>query len=933
MAAVANSTWSESLQAQTAGVNPGTSTVAIPRIDPGELLLIELNCAACHSADARIKARSRTSPRLGETGMRITPQYLRAFLTNPQGEKPGTPMPDLLHGLSAPEKSETVDALVHFLVSQNPTNSPAPAGADVFKIQQGRLLYHQVGCVACHAPQETVTALQSKASPNPGNAPAGSTDPRELKNSSVPLGNLAKKTTVAELAKFLMDPLKARPAGRMPSLNLTENEATAIAMYLLRDQIARPDDPARPPQKIQGLSYQYYEARFDGVPAFDNLPVIDSGFVDNFTLAPRKRQGQIGFRFTGFVKVPADGNYTFYTESDDGSRLYIGDKLVVNNDGDHAPAERKGSIQLTAGDHPIMVGWFNSGGGSVLEVSYEGSGIPKQPIPNSALSRLGQPMIPLNEEKFVVDAAKASHGRQLFNSLGCASCHLRDGETMASPLNAKPLANVSPKKSDGCLGDQIKRDVPQFHLNAAQRAVLQNTLAHPQKLSEPLEPKQQALHTLAALNCFACHARDGIGGPAPERADYFTVVGNVDMGDEGRFPPNLTKAGNKLRPEWIQDVLVKKGAVRPYMATRMPQFGETNVGHLAAIFEQADASAPPIAPSEYSATQAKFGRKLVGTGGLSCVACHTFANFKSLGIPAIDLTQMANRLKKDWFNRYLLDPQSLRPGTRMPNFWPEGKSVNNDILGGDTQKQIDAIWSYLSKGREADVPEGMIRGKVEIVADKEPVIYRNFIAGAGSRAIGVGYPEKANLAFDANELRLALIWQGAFIDGARHRTGRGEGFEPPLGNNIVKMPPGPAFAMLTDTNAPWPQAIGKKAGYRMRGYRLDEKRRPTFLYSIETIYVEDSFVAVPGELDAGFSRTLTFQCDRPRTDLWFRAAVGSTIEATSDGWYFIDDKIKLKFTLDGNANPLIRKSGGQSELLVPVVFAGKDARIVEDINW
>ncbi len=924
---------SESLQAQADGINLALPAATIPGIDNGELLLTELNCAACHSADARIQAHTRTSPHLGETGMRITPQYLRAFLTNPQVEKPGTPMPDLLHSLSVPEKSETVDALVHFLVSQHPTNPPAPAGADVFKIQQGRLLYHQVGCVACHAPQETAAGLQSKAASNQGNAPTGLADLSESKNSPVPLGNLAKKTTVAELATFLMDPLKSRPAGRMPSLNLTENEAAAIAMYLLRDQIARPDDSARPPQKIQGLSYQYYEARFDGVPAFDNLPVIESGFVDNFTLAPRKRQDQIGFRFTGLVKVPADGNYTFYTESDDGSRLYIGDQLVVNNDGDHAPTERKGTLQLTAGDHPIMVGWFNSGGGSVLKVSYECPGIPKEPIPNSALSRLGQPMIPLDEEQFVMDATKASRGGQLFTSLGCASCHQLGKEATTSPLNARPFASLSPKASGGCLGNQVRKGVPKFQFSDSQRAALQNTLARPQKLSEPLEPKQQAFHTLAALNCFACHARDGVGGPAPGRADYFTVIGNADMGDEGRFPPSLTKVGDKLRPDWIREVLVNKGAVRPYMATRMPQFGEANVGHLAAAFGQADASPPSKALPDYSPMEAKFGRKLVGTGGLSCISCHTFADYKSLGIPAIDLTQMAKRLKPDWLRRYLLDPQSLRPGTRMPNFWPEGNSVNKEILGGDTDKQINAIWSYLSQGREADVPEGLIRGKMEIVADKAPVIYRNFIAGAGSRAIGVGYPEKVNLAFDANELRLALIWQGAFIDGARHRTGRGEGFEPPLGNNVVKMPAGPAFTMLTDANAPWPQSVGKKAGYQMRGYRLDEKGRPTFLYSFETIRVEDSFVAVPGELDAGLRRTLKLQCDRPRKDVWFRVAVGATIDEMANGSYLIDDKLKLKLTLSGNANPMTRQSAGRMELLAPVVFDGKEAKIVEEIIW
>src|SRR5205823_7314893 len=127
----------------------------------------------------------------------------------------------------------------------------------------------------------------------------------------------------------------------------------------------------------------------------------------------------------------------------------------------------------------------------------------------------------------------------------------------------------------------------------------------------------------------------------------------------------------------------------------------------------------------------------------------------------------------------------------------------------------------------------------ELVASNEALIYRNFIQGAGSRGIGVAYPEKANLAFDANELRLALIWQGPFIDAARHRIGRGDGFEGPLGYNVIKMPAGAPFAVLTDTASKWPPAAGKKAGYQMRGYRLDDKRRPAFLYSFDSMRIED----------------------------------------------------------------------------------------------
>jgi hypothetical protein len=306
-----------------------------------------------------------------------------------------------------------------------------------------------------------------------------------------------------------------------------------------------------------------------------------------------------------------------------------------------------------------------------------------------------------------------------------------------------------------------------------------------------------------------------------------------------------------------------------------------------------------------------------------------FAGHPSLGVPALDLATAGQRLKWDWFRRYLLDPQSLRPGTRMPAFWPNGVAANREILGGDSEKQISAIWDYLARKNFTDLPNGLIQGKQEIVADKEAVIYRNFIEGAGSRAIGVGYPEKADLAFDANDMRLALIWQGAFIDAARHRTGRGEGFEKPLGTNVMHGPPGAPMAVLESESTAWPKESGKQAGWQFHGYSLDEKRRPTFRYSWKGIDVEDFPEAVPSNLDAGLKRTVTLHATQPVSKLYFRAAIGDKIKE-KDGAFVIDDRLTLKFT---GVKPVVRNSDGKAELLVPLTFAGDGAKFVEEMTW
>src|SRR5262249_1721242 len=151
------------------------------------------------------------------------------------------------------------------------------------------------------------------------------------------------------------------------------------------------------------------------------------------------------------------------------------------------------------------------------------------------------------------------------------------------------------------------------------------------------------------FNCYACHTRNAKGGPTDARLAYFRVVGEIDMGDEGRLPPHITAVGAKLRPDWMHEVLVNHARVRPYMATRMPQFGAENVGSLAGLLERADARPQERPAPESTQRAAKYGRHLAGTGGLSCISCHVVGTYKSLGIPAIDLAMMSKRLKYDWF--------------------------------------------------------------------------------------------------------------------------------------------------------------------------------------------------------------------------------------------------------------------------------------------
>lgn len=883
----------------------GPATAVPVDVDAGERLFIELNCASCHAGSRAIQPRlaGPKGPLLGKDGLRLTPQFIRAYLADPHTEKPNGLMPDIMHGVPDKARDPAIEALTHFLLrsQMESATEEKTVSAQAGRINEGKELYHRVGCVACHAPLEGAVA------------PA-------LASESVPFGNLAKKMTVPEMAKFLREPLKYRPGGRMPSLKLTESESLSIAMYLLRAQAPDPNAPSVATNKVAGLQYEYFEGGGNNWD-FDARPAVSSGIADGFNLKGRKREQDFAMRFNGLIKAPKTGTYAFWTRSDDGTRLFIDGKKVVENWGDHAPEERKGAIELTEGDHEISLQYFNNVAGHELAVFWQPPEGARAEIPAEVLSHVGRPMLPLEGEEFKIVEALAERGEQLFNSMNCSGCH-DNADTPAYAINAKLFKDMA--ATGGCLEEEVAIGLPDYQLNATQRQALQKFLEQREALEQPLTEAQEITRTLASLNCYACHTRDAKGGPADARLEFFKVNGEADLGDEGRIPPHLTKVGAKLRKDWIKTVTQEGGAVRPYMATRMPQFGEAHVGRLADLFAKVDDTAESKRELNGTERDEKFGRRLVGVGGLACVQCHTFAGRKSLGIPAMDLTMMTTRLQPDWFYRYLINPPSLRPGTRMPTFWPEGEAANKEILDGKTDAQITAIWAYLGRGREADLPPGLVTGKQEIVADKEAVIYRNFIQGAGTRGIGVGYPEKANLAFDANASRIAMLWQGAFIDAARHSNGRGEGFEGPLGDRILRMPEGPTIAKLAADDEKWPTESKAKFG----GYKLDEKQRPTFLYRVSEISVEDFPAAMETDLDPYFQRTIKLRGEGE--GLWFRAAVAEKIEPQESGLFKIDDRTTIKIS---GAEARVREADGKKELVAPIQWKEGAAEIVEEIRW
>lgn len=147
------------------------------------------------------------------------------------------------------------------------------------------------------------------------------------------------------------------------------------------------------PTENSGLNVSFYKTdNLKKLPSFSKLSPsskwksLEVGIADSLVnTSLEKGNSSFALAFDGFIQIDTPGEYRFFTQSDDGSALYIDGKKVVDNDGDHGVEEKAGDIQLEPGKHAIKVEYFNGGGGYWIDAFYKGPDIPKQLIPANKL--------------------------------------------------------------------------------------------------------------------------------------------------------------------------------------------------------------------------------------------------------------------------------------------------------------------------------------------------------------------------------------------------------------------------------------------------------------------------------------------------------------------------------------------------------------------
>jgi mono/diheme cytochrome c family protein len=526
------------------------------------------------------------------------------------------------------------------------------------------------------------------------------------------------------------------------------------------------------------------------------------------------------------------------------------------------------------------------------------------------------PQVPLNEKELVdlvgyllgdpvpgnsptiVRNDPITTGQSLFGTLGCASCHdvKVQGKLISGRIPAKPLAALAGKLG-GCLSKRPeKRKIPWYDLDDFQRRALTSALMNLGSTS-PIKPIDYNHRRMISLNCYACHQRDDLGGPDDQRLKYFVSSGS-DLGDEGRVPPILTGVGRKLQHSAMEQVIQGKLPARPYMVTRMPNFGEAHATFLAAGFAKADfdPNEEPTARDgeEFQVGRNMWGRALLGIKGLSCITCHKLNGKKSLGIQSMDLAHAAKRLRPAWFRDYVIDPAKFRPGTRMPSFWPKGKPMLKGN-GNSTARQIDSIWVYLNELDQSRLPEGLeTKGDFLVKPTDKPIVFRTFMEGVGMHAIAVGYPAATHAAFDSQNPRWALAWTGKFLDAEGTWHDRFTPLAKPEGENVIAIQPN--------------QPVHEQNNIaKFEGYQLDLRTgHPVFHYRVGGDKFTDTLLPV-GISGKGLTRTLTKTSGDQSETKWIEVANGKSIVKAGADW-MANNKLRIKTpaparvltTADGN---------------------------------
>jgi mono/diheme cytochrome c family protein len=290
------------------------------------------------------------------------------------------------------------------------------------------------------------------------------------------------------------------------------------------------------------------------------------------------------------------------------------------------------------------------------------------------------------------------NGRKQYAALGCGNCHQVADRN--APTATRPPANLfAGDPPRGCLTAAPRSGVPAYALTDEDRRALAAFLTSGRDSPQRPAPAEDTAQFVSQLRCTACHDRDAARSPR-----RLIVAADGRRGIAPDNLPSLTWTGEKLHQDWTARLLSGRleERMRPWQPARMPAFPAYAQILTAGLVAQHGLAAGSEADFEPEPQLAEFGRQLTLPATLDCRQCHGVGSEQPRGDDrtqialGINLAHTRERLRHDYYRRFVLDPPRYDINTRMPRFAAtDGTTRVKSILGGDAPAQFEAVWHYI----------------------------------------------------------------------------------------------------------------------------------------------------------------------------------------------------------------------------------------------
>jgi mono/diheme cytochrome c family protein len=440
------------------------------------------------------------------------------------------------------------------------------------------------------------------------------------------------------------------------------------------------------------------------------------------------------------------------------------------------------------------------------------------------------------------EGGDAVRGKALVSVAGCLNCHALDLESNFE--QPAPFAELSAQQ--GCLAEDVTGRAPRYRLQAGERAALnafvEEYAAHPDISRAPIFDHANRLER---LRCNACHELNGQAATAP--------IAEV--------APTLTGVGEKLTSGWLRQVLT--GGPRSFELAdlRMPDYHPREAARLVEGFAKSAGLPPGPSPSQPRTIPAAAGHGMLGTnsqkGGMACIGCHGWGEFEPLGEHGPQLLSAGQRLRYDWFSRWMRNPARILSGTSMPNYF-------GSLPKAEASEKIDTLWAALSDAEPDHAPEGYVTAEAQLGSEEmpvptdRPIVIRWDMPGTSPASISVGLPGGLSYCFDAGQVKLLYAWQGGFVDMSPTLTTK-------KNRETNRTETARYLGDIFYRSEGYPLRVGELGRIpqkRFRGYRLVDGL-PKFHYQLDGVDVYELLTARDGKLIRQFEFP---KVDQP---MWF----------------------------------------------------------------